>query len=104
MLADANLSIRCANDAALIRRYELLSRRHPIRLVDSWLSKLEALMLQKNPVVPEPLMTEIAGFIGRLDKRLYRRLQRRGGRKTSFVLNLLFEAEEGLLSTLVEAA
>jgi hypothetical protein len=58
-------------------------------------------MLQNNPVVPEPLMTEIAGFIGRLDSRLYRRLQRRGARKTARVLSLLFEAEERLLPAVI---
>jgi hypothetical protein len=104
VLADANLSIRCADRAALLRRHAMFSRRHPLDLVDSWLSELEALMLQKKPVVPEPLMTEIAGFIGRLDARLYRRLQRSGARKTRLVLDMLFEAEEGLLLTLVAPA
>jgi hypothetical protein len=101
MLADAISGIRCADEAALLRRYTLLSRRHPLDLVDSWLSELEALMLQDNQVVPEPLITEIARFLERLDTRLYRRLQRNGDRETSLVLDLLFEAEERLLVRLV---
>jgi hypothetical protein len=97
ILADAILSIQCANDAALRRRNALRSRRYPIELVDNWLTELENLMEHEDPVVPEPLIIEIAAFLGRLDPRLYRRLWSKGKRATTNVLDTLFEVEEVLL-------
>jgi hypothetical protein len=98
MLADAASSIRYANEAALRRRNALLSRHHPVRLVDDWLSDLGTLMEKdSDPVVPEPLIAEIASFLDRLDARLYRSLRRKGGPETSMVLDVLSEAQEQLL-------
>jgi hypothetical protein len=104
MLADAIMSIRRANDVAARRRDTRISRRYPIHLIDSWLGQLESLMEHDNPLVPEPLITEIAGFLGRIDARLYSRLRRNGARETSKVLDALFEAEEQVLSRLVATA
>ena len=97
MLADAIVSIHHANEAARRRRYALRLRRYPIDLVDSWLSELETLMEQGIPVVPEPLITEIEEFLGRLESCLDRRVPRRGKGETETVMEMLFEAEEYLL-------
>jgi hypothetical protein len=111
MLADANMSIRRSNEAALRRRNALLSRRHPIDVVDGWLGEVETLIEHNCPVVPEGLMTEIAAFLGRLDTRLWRldarlsrRLRRNAARETSIVLDVLFEAQELLLLRLAATA
>jgi hypothetical protein len=104
MLEDAIMSIRRANAEALQRREALLSRRRPIRQLDDWLSDVEMLMERNEPVVPEPLIGEIARFVDRLDPVLYRRLRRNGKREASQVLDLLFEAEEYLLPNGAERA
>lgn len=108
MLADAVISIRRSNEAAMHRRNEQLARRHPIDLVDSWVSEVETLLEHNSPLVPEPLVAEIAGFLERLDMRfdtrLYHRLRGNGARQTRKVLDVLFEAEENLLVRLAATA
>jgi len=79
------------------RHKELLARRLPMRLLDHWLSEVETLIERNEPRVPEPLMGQIAGFLGKQDPRLYRRLRRRGNLDALRVLDALFEAEEHLL-------
>lgn len=97
MLEDANQMIRRANEEALRRRNELRARRRPIQLLDHWLSQVETLIERNAAVVPEPLIGEIAAYLGKHDPGLYRRLRRNGKRKVSRVLDLLFEAEEQFL-------
>lgn len=97
MLEDAILTIRSANEEALRRRHALISRGRPIRLLDHWLSQVETLVERNDPVVPEPLIGEIAGFLGKLNPPLYRRLRKIGRRRATRVLDLLFEAEEQFL-------
>jgi hypothetical protein len=97
MLADAILTIRRANEAALRRRLALRSQRHPIVLVDRWLGEVETLVEANRAPVPEPLVREISGFLRRLDGRLYRRLRKNRGRNSLKVLDVLFDAEEQLL-------
>jgi hypothetical protein len=91
------MSIQYANEAALRRHSALRSRRYPIELVDSWVNEVETLIEHKNRVVPEPLITEIAGFLGQTDTRIYRRLRRNGKPDTGTLLEILFEVEERLL-------
>jgi hypothetical protein len=97
LLSDAISSIRSANEEALQRRDAQRLRRRPIQLLDNWLSQVETLMERDDPVVPEPLIDEIAGFIVKLNPRLHRRLRRNGGQDASRVLNVLFDAEEQFL-------
>jgi hypothetical protein len=97
VLEDAIISIRSANEMALLRRNTLLTRRRPIQLLDQWLSQVETLIEHNDPVVPEPLIGEIAGFLGKLDPLLCRRLTRNGRRDASRVLDVLFDAEEKFL-------
>jgi len=97
MLQDAIMSIRHANEETLRRRSALLSRRRPIRLLDKWLSQVEALVEHNDRVVPEPLIGEIAGFLGQVDPLLHRRLGMNGKREAVRVLNVLFKAEEQFL-------
>jgi hypothetical protein len=94
MIADANTSIQRANQEALSRRNAAASGRRPIKLLDHWLNQVETLVERNDSPVPEPLIGEIARFMGKFDPRLYRRLRRHGPRKASRVLDLLFEAEE----------
>jgi len=54
--------------------------------------------------VPEPLIGEIAGFLGELDPLLYRRLWANDKPRASHVLALLFEAEEACLRRVVRFA
>jgi hypothetical protein len=65
--------------------------------VDRWLGEVEMLMENDSQVVPEPLVKEIAGFLGRVDPLLGRRLHRNRGHDAIKVLDVLFEAEEELL-------
>jgi hypothetical protein len=104
MIEDANTSIRRANEEASRRRTALISRRRPLRQLDHWLSQVETLLERNEPVVPEPLISEIAGFLGKLDPRLYRRLRRDRRRKASRVLDLLFEVEELFLPRAADMA
>lgn len=97
MLADAIMTIRCANEAALRRRLAVRARRHPISLVDRWLGEVETLVEGNQAAVPEPLITEISRFLQRLDGRLYLRLRRNRARSSVKVLDVLFDAEEQLL-------
>ncbi|GEM_PF-2455831 len=97
MLEDAIISIRRANKKARHRRNALLARRRPVRLLDDWLNQVEMLMERNEPAVPEPLIGEIAGFLGEQDPLLYRRLRRNDRPKVSQVLDLLFKAEEQFL-------
>lgn len=99
MLADAIISIRHADEEALRRRHALRSRRRPIQLLDHWLSQVETLIERNDAVVPEPLVSEIARFLGKLNPRLHRRLRRNGKREAVRVLDVLFEAEEQFLPT-----
>lgn len=92
------MSIRRADRSAVRRRHELLSRRQRIYLVDRWLNGLESLMERGEAVVPEPLLTEITGFLGDLDADLSRRVHRKDVRRTSHLLEVLFEAQTFLLS------
>jgi hypothetical protein len=97
MIAEANISIRRADDAALRRRKALLRHRRPVRLLDAWLSQVETLVERNEPIVPEPLLGQIARFLWKQDPLLYRRLGK--GRKLEIfrVLDVLFEAEEQFL-------
>lgn len=97
MLQDAIMSIRFANEQALRRRNPLRSRRRPIQLIDHWLAQVETLIERNDRIVPEPLVGEIAGFLGELDPPLHRRLQRNSKREALRVLDVLFEAEEQFL-------
>jgi hypothetical protein len=104
MIEDANLLIWRANLEAIRRREAAVYGRRPIRLLDRWLGEVETLVALNNPVVPEPLFAEIAGFLGRFDLRLYHRLQSSRRRKASRVLDVLFEAEELFLPKVAETA
>lgn len=97
MIEEANISIRRADDAALRRRNALLERRRPVRVLDAWLSQVETLVERNEPIVPEPLLGQIAGFLWQQDPLLYGRLRK--GRKLEVlrVLDVLFEAEEQFL-------
>jgi len=97
MLADAIRTIRRADEAALRRRLEERSRRHPVSLVDRWLGEVETLIQADHSAVPEPLVKEISGFLQRLDGRLYLRLRRNRQRSSLKVLDVLFDAEDQLL-------
>ena len=97
MLKDAIESIRFAEYTASLRRMADRRRRQQIRLLDHWMGEIEMLMVQDKQVVPEPLINEIAGFVGELSPRLHDRLQPRSGRSASMVLDVLFDAEEQLL-------
>jgi len=97
MIEEANISIRRAEDAALRRRDALRAHRHPVQLLDAWLNQVEMLVERKEPIVPEPLLGEIAGFLGKLDPLLCRRLSRNGKHDALRVLDVLFEAEEQFL-------
>ena len=61
-------------------------------------------MERGEPVVPEPLFTEITRFVGNLDADLSRRLQRKDVRGTSHLLDVLFEAQTYLLLSLAATA
>ena len=91
------MSIEYANQAALRRRSALRSGRYPIELVDRWVNEVETLIEHKNRVVPEPLITEIAGFLGLTDTGIYRRLRRSGKPEAGTLLEMLFLVEERLL-------
>jgi len=54
-------------------------------------------MERDDRIVPEPLIDEIAGFIGQLSPRLHRRLRRNRSRNALSVLGVLFDAEAELL-------
>ena len=97
MLEDAIISIGHANEAARDRHDALLAHRRPVRLLDHWLNQVEMLMERNVGAVPEPLIGEIAGFLGEQDPLLYRRLRAKKQLRASQVLDLLFEAEEGFL-------
>jgi len=96
--------IRRQNEEALRRRNAAVSGRRPIRLLDHWLDQVETLVERDDAVVPEPLIGEIAGFLGTFDSDLNRRLRSHGRRKASRVLDLLFEAEELFLPKPAETA
>jgi hypothetical protein len=100
MIENANVSIRLADDAALRRHNELVARRRPVQLLDRWLNQVETLIERDEPVVPSSLMGEIAGFLGKQDRRLYRRLRTKGNLEAWRVLDVLFEAEEQFLPRL----
>jgi hypothetical protein len=55
------------------------------------------LVERKESIVPEPLLGEIAMFLGKEDPLLCRRLSRNGKHDAVRVLNVLFEAEEQFL-------
>jgi hypothetical protein len=97
VLEDAIISIRLANEAALRRHNALIARRRPVELLDGWLMQVETLVERNEPVVPKPLIGEIAGFLGKEDPRLYRRLGTKKNLYAWRVLDLLFEAEEQFL-------
>lgn len=97
ILQDAIMSIRRADGESQRRQSELLARRRPIRLLDHWLNQLETLVERDDPIVPEPLIGEITGFLGMLDPHLYRKLTKNGRRESVQVLDVLFEAEEQFL-------
>ena len=61
-------------------------------------------MERGEPVVPEPLFTEITGFVGNLDADVSRHLQRKDIRGTSHLLDVLFEAQTYLLLRLAATA
>ena len=103
-LQDTNWTIRRAEQAAVRRREAFLARRRPLLLLDHWLGQVETLIERQDPVVPEPLISEIAGFLGKFHPPLYRRLHKTGRRKASRVLDLLFEAEERFLPTVADTA
>ncbi|HEX9100304.1 MAG TPA: hypothetical protein VF956_12520 [Candidatus Dormibacteraeota bacterium] len=102
MIQDAVISIRRADEEAMRRRHALRARRRPIQLLDHWLSQVESLIERNDAVVPEPLVGEIARFLGKLNPRLHRRLRRNGRREAVRVLDVLFEAEEEFLPTTPE--
>jgi hypothetical protein len=102
LIEDAVISIRRANEAASRRHKALVARRLPMRLLDYWLCEVETLISRDEPRVPEPLMGEIVGFLGKLDPRLYRRLRRKGNLDAQGVLDALFEAEERFLPQVAE--
>jgi hypothetical protein len=102
LIEDAVLTIRHANEVAFRRRRALVARRLPMRLLDYWLCEVEKLIERNEPRVPEPLMGEIVGFLGKLDPRLYRRLRRKGNLDAQKVLDALFEAEEQFLPQVAE--
>jgi hypothetical protein len=97
MLEDAIISIGHANEAARDRHDTLLAHRRPMRMLDHWLNQVEMLMERNVRAVPEPLIGEIAGFLGEQDPLLWRRLRAKEKLRASQVLDLLFEAEEGFL-------
>jgi len=97
MLCDAISSIRSSNEDARRRSDAQRLRRLPIQLLDKWLSQVETLIERDDPVVPEPLIDEIAGFIGKMNPRLHVRLRRNGSPNASRVLEVLFDAEEQFL-------
>jgi hypothetical protein len=104
MIEEANLIIWRANLEAQRRRDATVYGRRPIQLLDRWLDEVETLVEQNDTVVPEPLIGEIAGFLGRFDTRLFHRLQSQRRRKASRVLDVLFEAEELFLPKVAETA
>jgi hypothetical protein len=103
-LEDTNLTIGCAEQAAQRRRKLLLARRRPVLLLDHWLDQVELLVERDDSIVPEPLISEIAGFLEKFNPHLYRRLRRTGRREASRVLDLLFEAEERFLPKVADTA
>lgn len=103
MLKDAMISIRRANQVARRRHNALLLHRRPVRLLDHWLDQVETLIERNEVSVPEPLLGEIAGFLGQQDPLLYLRLRGYPKLKASHVLKLLFEAEEQFLPRLARA-
>ena len=104
MISEANISIQRANLEALRRRYAVVYGRRPIQQLDHWLNQVETLVARNDRVVPEPLISEIARFLGKFDPPLYRRLQSRGRPTATRVLNLLFEAEEIFLPKTADTA
>ncbi len=96
------MSIERATEAASRRHKSLIASRLPIQLLDYWLSEVETLVERREPVVPEPLMAQIARFLGKHDPRLYRRLRRKGNPDALHVLDALFEAEEQFLPQVAE--
>lgn len=97
MIEEANISIRRADEAARRRHNARLQHRRPVQLLDAWLDQVEMLVERKEPVVPEPLLGEIAGFLGKQDPLLCRKLSRNGIHDAVRVLNVLFQAEEQFL-------
>ena len=97
MLEDAIINIRRANEAAVRRDNALFARRRPVQLLDGWLSQVETLMEQNEAVIPEPLVSAIAGFLAKEHPRLHRRLRGKGKLEAWRVLDVLFEAEEQFL-------
>jgi hypothetical protein len=97
MIEDANISIRRANADALRHHDALRASRRPVQLLDRWVSQVETLVERKASMVPEPLFSQIAGFLGKQDLRLYRRLRRHGKFDAARVLDVLFDAEEQFL-------
>jgi len=73
-----------------------------MQLLDHWLNEVEKLVERSQPVVPEPLMAQIARFLGKHDPRLYRRLRRKGNSDALHVLDALFKAEEHFLPQVAE--
>ncbi len=97
MIEEVNVIIRRANEAARRRHNARLAHRRPVQLLDAWLNQVETLVECKEPIVPEPLFGEIAGFLGKQDPLLLWRLSRNGKHDAVRVLNVLFEAEEQFL-------
>ena len=104
MLKDAIISIGRADEVARLRNVAFLAHQRPVRLLDHWVNQVEMLMERHEPAVPEPLMGEIAGFLGELYPLLYRRLWANDKPRASHVLALLFEAEEACLRRVVRFA
>jgi hypothetical protein len=102
LIEDAVISIGRANEVASRRRKARLARLLPRRLIDYWLSEVETLIERNEPRVPEPLMGEIAGFLGKQDPHLYRRLRRKGNVDALRVLDALFEVEEQFLPVVAD--
>jgi hypothetical protein len=97
LIEDANISIRRAIADAQRHHDALRASRRPVQLLDRWVSQVEMLVERRAPVVPEPLFSQIAGFLGKQDLRLYRRLRRHGKFDAARVLDVLFDAEERFL-------
>jgi hypothetical protein len=84
------------------RRRETLDRKAAIRRLDRWLHQVETLLEANHRSVPEPLVKDIAGFVRTISPKLHRSLLRNREREASRVLDVLFDAQQHLLPSIVD--